>query len=268
MVVLYNMILLCRGWRSWNQIGGSTTQAIMEAQMVAITSRNYTVNGVPTSLADLGYTDVGLDDYWQKCGSYGADKFTYHTELGTPVVDESANKYPNMLAMTTKGHDAGLTVGWYGACHGPRSSRTAGFCSCIFPFSCCSSLAGNNCGCSDHCTDEKCFAGDVAAAFEFGYDSIKLDGCGKEYDLDLWASLLNSTGKPFMIENCACVTHACLEQAGRRWQARPPSFPLPPPMRSMRCRPLGLHRAQRDLVPMALLPRVWRHPRLVRLRHG
>jgi hypothetical protein len=27
-------------------------------------------------------------------------------------------------------------------------------------------------------------------------------GCGKEYDLDLWASLLNATGKAFLIENC------------------------------------------------------------------
>ena len=28
----------------------------------AITSKNRTVNGVPTSLAQLGYSDVGLDD--------------------------------------------------------------------------------------------------------------------------------------------------------------------------------------------------------------
>ena len=51
------------GWRSWNQLGGATTQASMLAQMAAISSRSRTVNGVPTSLADLGYADVGLDDY-------------------------------------------------------------------------------------------------------------------------------------------------------------------------------------------------------------
>jgi alpha-galactosidase len=53
------------GWRSWNQIGASPTQAIMMAQMDAITSRARLVDGVPTSLADLQYNDVGLDDYWQ-----------------------------------------------------------------------------------------------------------------------------------------------------------------------------------------------------------
>lgn len=32
--------------------------------MDGITSRKRTVNGVPTSLKDLGYVDVGLDDAW------------------------------------------------------------------------------------------------------------------------------------------------------------------------------------------------------------
>lgn len=32
--------------------------------MDGITSRQRNVNGVPTSLKDLGYVDVGLDDAW------------------------------------------------------------------------------------------------------------------------------------------------------------------------------------------------------------
>ena len=51
------------GWRSWNQLGGGTTQNDMLTQMSLITARTRMVNGVPTSLADLGYNDVGLDDY-------------------------------------------------------------------------------------------------------------------------------------------------------------------------------------------------------------
>jgi hypothetical protein len=35
----------------------------MLTQMSLITARTRMVNGVPTSLADLGYNDVGLDDY-------------------------------------------------------------------------------------------------------------------------------------------------------------------------------------------------------------
>ena len=32
--------------------------------------------------------------------------------------------------------------------------------------------------------------------------SIKLDGCGQERDLTLYAALFNATGKSVMIENC------------------------------------------------------------------
>jgi hypothetical protein len=36
----------------------------------------------------------------------------------------------------------------------------------------------------------------------FGFDAVKLDGCGAEYSLDLWASLINATGKAIETENC------------------------------------------------------------------
>jgi hypothetical protein len=85
----------------------------MLAQMAAITDRSRTVGGVPTSLADLGYNDVGLDDYWQACGHYGPDQCTYHNEEGTPVINPQ--KFPSMLDMTNYGHGLNLTVGWYGA---------------------------------------------------------------------------------------------------------------------------------------------------------
>jgi hypothetical protein len=54
------------GWRSWNQIGASPNQNIMTAQMSGLVDTSRTVNGVPTSLAALGYTDSGLDDFWQQ----------------------------------------------------------------------------------------------------------------------------------------------------------------------------------------------------------
>ncbi len=37
-----------------------------------------------------------------------------------------------------------------------------------------------SCHCKDHCNDTMCFAGDVDATFAYGFDSIKLDGCGQE----------------------------------------------------------------------------------------
>ena len=52
------------GWRSWNLYGGNVNQSLMEGIMDAMVRRNprYMVAGVPTSLCDLGYCDVGLDD--------------------------------------------------------------------------------------------------------------------------------------------------------------------------------------------------------------
>jgi hypothetical protein len=78
--------------------------------------------------------------------------------------------------MTAYAHSLGLKAGWY----------------------------QNNCRCQDHCTDEACDAGDVNALFAYGFDGIKLDNCGKQEDLSLWANLIASlgNGKPIEIENC------------------------------------------------------------------
>eukprot|EP01116_Phalansterium_solitarium_P025514 TRINITY_DN97_c0_g1_i1.p1 TRINITY_DN97_c0_g1~~TRINITY_DN97_c0_g1_i1.p1 ORF type:complete len:472 (-),score=162.89 TRINITY_DN97_c0_g1_i1:242-1501(-) len=160
------------GWRSWNLFGADVNQQLIMSQMDGITSRNRTVNGVPTSLADLGFNDVGLDDNWQLCGSYGPNKYTFHNADGFPVVNKQ--RFPDFIAMTTYAHNLNLTAGWY----------------------------GNNCICSDHCSDITCYQGDVDALMAFGFDSIKLDGCGEERDLDLYAALFNATGKAILIENC------------------------------------------------------------------
>jgi alpha-galactosidase len=137
------------------------------------------VGGKPTSLAQVGYNDAGLDDVWQKCGKYGPKNYTYHTSRGTPVVDTL--KFPDMKKMTDVAHALGLTAGWY----------------------------GNNCRCGDHCDTVDCFAGDVNATLAYGFDSIKLDGCGKEEDVALWNKMFNQTitrgsnnHSGMMIENC------------------------------------------------------------------
>jgi len=169
------------GWRSWNLYGADVNQSLIEGIMEGMVSKARSVDGVPTSLCDLGYCDVGLDDNWQACGSYGPDEFTYHNELGAPVVNHEV--FPDFIAMTSKAHELGLTAGWY----------------------------GNNCICADSCGDADdhkeesgvaCYEGDVNALYQFGFDAVKLDGCGAQRDLDLWSDLINATGKPIMIENC------------------------------------------------------------------
>merc|ERR1719502_2548537 len=96
------------GWRSWNLYGGNANQDLLENIMEGMVSRKRTVDGVPTSLCDLGYCDVGLDDNWQKCGA-GADGYSFHDSEGNPIVN--TERFPDLKAMTTHAHNLGITAG-------------------------------------------------------------------------------------------------------------------------------------------------------------
>jgi len=119
-------------------------QGLLMDAIATFTDRSRTVDGTPTSLADLGFTDIGIDDAWQLCGSYGPNGYTYHDEHGAPVVDTS--RFPSFATVNAVAHAANLTTGFY----------------------------SNNCKCKDHCSDVACFAGDVDATLAMGFDSIKL----------------------------------------------------------------------------------------------
>jgi len=160
------------GWRSWNTFFGDVTQALMAEMMDLVAARDRLVDGVPTSLLDLGYSNVGLDDGWQLCGAYGPEKFTFHDALGSPVINRS--RFPDFEAMTAHAHAKGLTAGWY----------------------------LNNCICSDHCKSTKCYHGDVVALTEFGFDGVKIDGCSAEWDLDTYERMIRASGRKVVIENC------------------------------------------------------------------
>jgi len=156
------------GWRSWNLFGGNVNQDLIQGIMKGMADRSRTVNGVQTSLIDLGYSDVGLDDNWQVCTDGH-----YHDDQGRPVVNTTI--FPSMKNMTDYAHSLGLTAGFY----------------------------GNNCICSDASIgDKKFYQGDVDAFVEFGFDSWKLDGCGAQTDLELWDQLLSAAGKKVVVENC------------------------------------------------------------------
>jgi hypothetical protein len=78
--------------------------------MTAIANRSRIVDGKLQSLCDLGYCDVGLDDNWQLCSSYGPNKYSYHDANGRPVVNTA--RFPDFIAMTDYAHSLGLTAGW------------------------------------------------------------------------------------------------------------------------------------------------------------
>ena len=56
------------GWRSWNAYGGGVTQEKMEAAADAMADTSRRVGGAPTSLKDLGYDMIGIDEGWEGCG--------------------------------------------------------------------------------------------------------------------------------------------------------------------------------------------------------
>lgn len=211
-------IVPARGWRSWNEFGDDINQATIEAQMAAMVSRKRTVGGVPTSLADLGFRDAGIDDGWQMCNS-GPGGNGFHNASGYPIVNES--RFPDLRAMTAKAHSIGLTAGWC-ECH--RSFAHARACSVHVPGSCSYSALirllvgtrafapdGNNCICHDRqpaCQykpgpdGDLCFKGDVQATLDFGFRSVKFDGCGIQRNISHYAELFNASGVPVLLESC------------------------------------------------------------------
>lgn len=160
-----------RGFRTWNQFGLHVNGTLMVELVNATIARVYqAANGSLISLADLGYTDIGVDDGWQDCGKGVGG--SYHDATGTPLV--SPARFPNMAAFPAYAHAHNLTASWY----------------------------GNNCWCLDPTTNISHFQGDVAALRAYDFDGYKLDSCGGEQDIQLWSTLLNTSGRAVVIENC------------------------------------------------------------------
>ena len=135
------------------------------------------------SLRSLGYTSVGLDDGWQKCGAgvFGG----FHNSDGYPIVDKT--KFPNLRKMTDIARSLGLRPSWY------ANNCYCKELSCEYQPPPCWEGAENI---------TKHYLGDVQALVDFGFEGVKLDGCGQFRNLSRWAALLNASGRPFEIENC------------------------------------------------------------------
>jgi len=163
------------GWRSWNQYGANITQEIMQHIMTGMVDRSRD----NTSLCDLGYCDVGLDDNWQACKSpHAAEGMNYHNATGYPIVNTST--FPSLKDMVDYAHSLNLTAAFY----------------------------GNNCICADHCRNEtECdmqTRADVESFIDWGFDTWKLDGCGGEISLELFDKYIKelSPNKKIIVENC------------------------------------------------------------------
>ena len=182
----------CTGWRSWNFYACEVSAAVFERQIDALADRSRMVGGKPTSLADLGYATVGIDDCWQDCTSPDSFNGSFHDKDGRPLVD--AERFPGggLRALADKGTAKGIGLGWY----------------------------GNNCPethgvgrglkyCSEHGKLERdwpaALIGDVAALIAANFSAVKLDNpnCGGNSDMQAYFDLVNSSApRPITIENC------------------------------------------------------------------
>lgn len=150
----------------------------MKATMDAMVDRSR--GGV--SLADLGFTDVGLDAGFEDCGARKVGgRAAFHGPDGHVLVDK--HKFPSGLgALVEYGHDKGLTVSWY----------------------------GNACACDSENaytdttspTIRQAIAGTVADTAAYKFDGLKLDSCSQFNNMTLWAEEINKTGRAVLLENC------------------------------------------------------------------
>ena len=69
--------------------------------------------------------------------------------------------------LVTYGHAAGLKMGWY----------------------------ENGCACGERRALEQNYVGDVRLLHSLGFDGVKLDGCGAQRNMTLYAQLMEATGK-------------------------------------------------------------------------
>jgi len=164
------------GWRSWNAFHRGISQAKMQQTMDKMTQRSREVVGTKVSLLDLGYSNCGLDDNWQACGT--GVKGSFHDANGTPLVNLTT--FPDMGAMVAHGHSLGLHIGWY----------------------------INNCICgeqqfrNDHQMQDKIFRGTVRALVDYGFDGVKIDSCSEFHNMTRWAEIMQESGRPILTENC------------------------------------------------------------------
>ena len=96
-------------------------QSLMQSIMDGMVSKKRQVDGVPTSLCDLGYCDVGLDDNWQDCK--GGHLYHYHDDAGIPIINRE--RFPDMLAMTSHAHKF-LTSNFATTWQGPNTLPKVG----------------------------------------------------------------------------------------------------------------------------------------------
>ena len=123
------------------------------------------------SLLSLGWASVGIDEGWegnvteknasQRCGA-SINHSVVHWPNGTPAI---GSNFPDMAGLVHYAKSKGVAMGWY----------------------------FNGCGCNEQIEKRINYVGDVSAAVQLGFSSVKMDSCG---------ALCNNSGVAMAIYNC------------------------------------------------------------------
>jgi hypothetical protein len=165
-------------WRSWNCFAADIDQTKMQAQIDALVKPRGPRGN--ESLLSLGWSTVGIDEGWegnvteknasQRCGR-GINGSVVHYPNGTPAI---GSNFPDMAGLVRYAKSKGVQMGWY----------------------------FNGCGCNEQVEKRINYEGDVRAAVELGFSSVKMDSCGSQRNMTLYGELFNQSGVPMAIENC------------------------------------------------------------------
>eukprot|EP01051_Picozoa_sp_SAG22_P016190 SAG22_NODE_2240_length_2803_cov_1.576923_4_plen_284_part_00 len=178
-------------WRTYNAqyLGMEMDEQMMRESIDALTARNRTVDGAPTSLWDIGYRQAGIDGGSELCAE---DRHSHHDAAGNPEINTAL--FPDMAGLVRYAASKQVGVGWY----------------------------QNDCGCTETVEKVLNYEGDIRTLDSLGFTGAKYDNCAVMRNSSLYAALMNKTGKSFLIENChwgVCTdddTSSCPTR-GRTW---------------------------------------------------
>ena len=113
---------------------------------------------------------LGIDEGWEDCKAGPAG--TQHDAAGNPIINTT--RFPDLASLVAAAHAEKLEIGWY----------------------------LNGCACGETSEHTINYEGDIKQLHALGFDAAKFDNCGAQKNMTLYASLMQATGKAYMIENC------------------------------------------------------------------
>jgi hypothetical protein len=191
----------CSTGGSGNAFGPNINHSIIEANMKALTAKSTmwpSSSSTAASLADLGYTEFGIDEGWELCNkSFSAPGGEQHDADGKPMTNTT--RFPDLGALvmvTPEGSRWGGT-----SLAAPAASESSSLATTAETSHSCTSLALMPSSSVGYChairlSQRRKDAGS-RCLMRFSRARVESDNCGAMKNLTLYAELMQSTGKNY-----------------------------------------------------------------------